>query len=487
MVTEAQLKKVAGAGNVSDSPAALEAFAGDSSFVGKMRPRFVVKVLEAEKVKDLVDLARETGTPLVPVSSGAPHFLGDTVPTTGDAVILDLSGMKQISFIDRVGRVAVVEPGVTFGELIPAVAEHGLRLNMPLRPRATKSVLGSMLSREPVIMPHYHWDISDPIGSTEVVFGTGDVFRTGSAANPGTIEEQRQAGGVQKEAAGPSANSWHRVIQGAQGTMGIVTWASCRCELLPRLEQPYFIGSSDLTELLEVIHWLVRLRLGNECLIVDRRSMAALTAKGDAEHARLLTGLPPWVLFFNLAAYDYLPDQRMKGQIEDTKELLQRLGAETAQSLGGVSAKRFLETIREPSTQPYWKIGRAGACQDIFFVTTFTKIPGLVELMTKVTEAAGFPTARLGVYLQPIVQGTNCHCEFSLFYNPTDATETQAVRTLAIDVIRPLMGAGAFFSRPFGEAVRQIMNEDGASVEALKKVKAIVDPAGILNPGKLCF
>ena len=487
MVTEAQLKKVAGAGNVSDAPAALEAFAGDASFVGKTRPRFVVKVLEAERVKDLVDLARETGTPLVPVSSDAPHFLGDTVPTTGDAVILDLSGMKQISFIDRVGRVAVVEPGVTFGELIPAVAEHGLRLNMPLRPRATKSVLGSMLSREPVIMPHYDWDISDPIGSTEVVFGTGDVFRTGSAANPGTIEEQRQAGGVQKEAAGPSANSWHRVIQGAQGTMGIVTWASCRCELLPRLEQPYFIGSSELPELLEVIHWLVRLRLGNECLIVDRSFMAVLTANDDAEHARLVAGLPPWVLFFNLAAYDYLPEQRMEGQIEDTKELLQRLGVEAAQSLGGVSARRFLETIREPSPQPYWKIGRAGACQDIFFVTTLTKIPGLVELMTKATEAAGFPTSRLGVYLQPIVQGTNCHCEFSLFYDPADAAETQAVRALATDVIRPLMGAGAFFSRPFGEAARQIMNEDGATVEALKKVKAIVDPAGILNPGKLCF
>ncbi len=49
------------------------------------------------------------------------------------------------------------------------------------------------------------------------------------------------------------------------------------------------------------------------------------------------------------------------------------------------------------------------------------------------------------------------------------------------------MNAGAFFSRPFGEAARQIMNRDAAGVEALKKFKAIVDPAGILNPGKLCF
>jgi FAD/FMN-containing dehydrogenase len=31
------------------------------------------------------------------------------------------------------------------------------------------------------------------------------------------------------------------------------------------------------------------------------------------------------------------------------------------------------------------------------------------------------------------------------------------------------------------------MNRDAANIEALRKVKAIVDPAGILNPGKLCF
>ena len=42
-------------------------------------------------------------------------------------------------------------------------------------------------------------------------------------------------------------------------------------------------------------------------------------------------------------------------------------------------------------------------------------------------------------------------------------------------------------ARPFGEAARWIMNRDAAQVEALKKFKAIVDPAGILNPGKLCF
>jgi len=70
---------------------------------------------------------------------------------------MDLSGMKKILWVNRENRVAMVEPGVTFNELIPAVAEKGLRLNMPLKPRQSKSVIGSMLEREPVILPKYHW------------------------------------------------------------------------------------------------------------------------------------------------------------------------------------------------------------------------------------------------------------------------------------------------------------------------------------------
>jgi len=435
----------------------------------------------------VVNLAKETATPLVTVSSGPPHFHGDTVPATGDAVVVDLSGMKKIDLVHRVGRVAVFEPGVTFGELIPAVAKEGLRLNMPLQPRGAKSVVGSMLSREPVIMPHYHWDISDPIGSTEVVFGTGEKFRTGSAANPGTIEEQRKAGGVQKEAAGPSANSWHRVLQGAQGTMGIVTWASARCELLPQLEQPYFVGSADLAKLLETVHWLVRLRLGNECLILSSTDLAGLMTKDDPAYARLVANLPSWILFFNLAAYDYLPPQRMEGQILDTKELLQRIGLDTVESLGDITAGEFLEAIRRPSAEPYWKLRGKGGCQDLFFLTTYAKIPEQIKIMAQAAEAAGFAPAQIGIYLQPIVQGTNCHVEFSLFYDPQDPTEARVVRKLATSVIQPLMAAGGFFSRPFGEAARDIMNRDAATVEALRKVKAIVDPVGILNPGKLCL
>ena len=488
MVTQSGLAEIVGAGNVSSDPAALEAFASDHSFVGRMKPRFVAKVDGLETVRKLVSLAKETGTGLVPVSSGGPHFYGDTVASVPNAIIVDMTGMKKVDLIDSFERVAsMIEPGVTFGELIPMVAKEGLRLNMPLAPRATKSVVGSMLSRESVIMPHYHWDIADPIGSTEVVFGTGDMYRTGAAAGPGDIAEQRKGGGVQKEAAGPSATSLHRMVQAAQGTLGIVTWASARCELIPDREQPYFIASGDVRKLLEAAHWLIRLRLGNELLILNNADVAGLFAADDTHYAKLTAKLPPWLLFFNLGAYKYFPDMRMQGQIQDTLELVQRLSLQTAQSAGGIGAGDFLEAIRKPSAEPYWKLRRGGGVQDIFFVTTYSKIHGQIKAMTEATEAAGYAAGKMGVYLQPIVQGSNCHVEFSLFYDPTDKAEAEVVRGLATSTIQPLMNAGAFFSRPFGEATRQIMNRDAASVEALKKFKAIVDPAGILNPGKLCF
>jgi FAD/FMN-containing dehydrogenase len=50
-----------------------------------------------------------------------------------------------------------------------------------------------------------------------------------------------------------------------------------------------------------------------------------------------------------------------------------------------------------------------------------------------------------------------------------------------------LLDEGAFFSRPYGESARGIINRDAATAAALRKIKTIFDPKNIMNPGKLCF
>ena len=97
----------------------------------------------------IVVWANQTKTPLVPVSSGEPHFRGDTVPSVPEAVIVDLRRMDKIIRIDRRNRMVIIEPGVTYTQLQPALAEQGLRLSTPLLPRQSKSVIASLLEREP--------------------------------------------------------------------------------------------------------------------------------------------------------------------------------------------------------------------------------------------------------------------------------------------------------------------------------------------------
>ena len=97
-----------------------------------MKPWFVVKPQNSDQIQSLVIWANETKTPLVPVSSGAPHAYGDTAPSVAGAVIVDLSGMKKILRVDRRNRVVVIEPGVTYSQLEAELAKEGMRLTMPL-------------------------------------------------------------------------------------------------------------------------------------------------------------------------------------------------------------------------------------------------------------------------------------------------------------------------------------------------------------------
>jgi hypothetical protein len=488
MVQAKKLVNLFGTGKVSYKNAVLDEYSHDMSFVKALRPQCIVKPSTVGEINKLVDFANRNLSPLVPVSSGAPHFRGDTVPGAGGAIVVDLSGMKRIIRIDRQNRVAMIEPGVTFGELIPELHKAGLRLNMPFVPRKSKSVLGSLLEREPPVMPKYQWDIADPLCCVEVIYGSGDLFRTGAAAGPGTVEEQWASGGAQKEAAGPLQASWYRVIQGAQGTMGIVSWASMRCELTPQLEEPFLVGSSELDKIIDLVHWLTRLRLVNECFVLNNMSLSSLFAdKWPDDYRQIKEAVPPWLLFFSIAGYEYFPEERVNSQMEDMKDICQRTGLEPVPALGGVSASTVLAAVQRPCEEPYWKLKRKGGCHDIFFLSLYNHLPRLIETMVEAADAYGYPSSDIGIYLQPIVQGTNCHCEFSLFYDLENLKELERTRELSRVAVSALINKGAFFSRPYGEEAEMILNRDAATVWALKKVKGILDPNNIMNPGKLCF
>ena len=122
-----------------------------------------------------------------------------------------------------------------------------------------------------------------------------------------------------------------------------------------------------------------------------------------------------------MAGYEYYPEERVSAYIKEISNITQRLGVDPAKSVGGISAYEMMKTVQQPCAEPYWKLRYKGACEDIFFLTINDKIESMVKTMLDAAGAGGYPASDLGVYIQPVVQGTSVHCEFNLFYDPEEA------------------------------------------------------------------
>jgi len=483
MTETSELATIIGDDNVLAGQDILQEYSKDLSFVPPIRPGSIVKPGNLSEVQSIVKWANKTGTPLIPVSSGTPHFNGDTVPGVGGATIVDLSGMKRIIRIDRRNRVAMIEPGVTFGEMIPALEKEGLAPFLTFLPRSSKSVVTSFLERTPITIPRHHWEAQDPLQCVEVIYGDGELMRTGSAAGPGTLEEQWKVGRAQLRGMGPSQVDFTRLLQGAQGTMGIVTWATIRCRPLPKVKKTFLVVSDDIAPIIDLVYKITYKKLGEELLIMNNTELSSVMGK----ERKSIEKFPQWVLYYSIDGDGFFPEDKVAYQENESIKLAQEVGLEIKTEFSGVRAKDVSAVVSRPSQDPYWKLESKGGNQDVFFITTLDRSSKFISRMHELADKYQHPSESIGIYLQPTIQGCNCHLEFSLNYDPENKLETDAVRQLVKEGSEVLARMGGFFSRPYGTWSQFAYDREGMTVIGQRKLKDIFDPKGIMNPGKLCY
>ncbi len=477
-----QLVRIFGSKLISKDPELLDEYSTDLSLVEGKKPKYVIWLNKSKQIEKLIKLANSVGFSIIPVSSSSPiRYHGDTIPQKDNCIIVDLSRMNKILNIDRKNRVVMVEPGVVFSQLLPVLQKKGLRLVQPLHPRDGKSVLTAALERVPTTIPRYQWDSSDPLLCTEVVFGTGDLFRTGTAAGPGSIKEQKKSGQAQTNPMGPTQFSPFRIIQGAQGSLGIVTWATLKLELKPTIQKVIHFQSDNLQDLLKIQQKLLKYRLGDEMLILNNINFACLV-KQKIEHIKELSNsLAEWNLIFVLAGRDTLADDKISYQEGDINQIIADLKLDHLEKISPISESEINYALSESTSYP-WRNRLKGSFQDIFFITSYERIQEFINIVQNEMSED------LGIYIQAINQGTSYHCEFDLLYNPNNKIESSSIEEKFIKISLELMESGAFFNRPYGVWAKEVFKRQEDSIQkALRKVKKIFDPNNVLNPGVLCF
>ena len=297
MTLKSDLETILNQENVSINQEIIRKYSFDQSFVQPHSPDIVVFPQNVKQVQEVVKYANRTNTPIVPFSSGL-NFHGASIPKEG-GILMDLSKMNKILEVNESNWHCVIEPGVTAQQLQDELEKHKLKAMLPAGIHPDRSVLTSLLERDPAIASASFEFGNELIMDTELVLPTGELFRTGlwsSGIKPGSPM-------------GPVRAMINRLWTAAQGTFGIMTKMNIKVEHLPQKSKIFMIPFDSFPEAMPTLRAIQRKELGHECFLLNNFNIASIACKDwnvpkrfpaeaviSKEFEALRENLPEWLL-----------------------------------------------------------------------------------------------------------------------------------------------------------------------------------------------
>ncbi len=211
---------------------------------GAPQPRIAAALRpgDAAQVPAIVRTAARHGVPLYPISTGKNWGYGGTTPASQDCVVLDLSRLDKILELDAELGTVTVEPGVTQGQLHAHLQSLDLPLMVPTTGAGpSASLLGNALERGYGITPHA--DHFGAVMSLEAVLADGSVYRSSLADLGGQRVDKAHKWGI-----GPYLDGIF-----AQGNFGVVTRMTIALAPKPPHVEVFFAWIDDERRLPEAI------------------------------------------------------------------------------------------------------------------------------------------------------------------------------------------------------------------------------------------
>jgi FAD/FMN-containing dehydrogenase len=175
------LTKIVGPEYVSNQPEERFIYSRDPGTMEPYEPDFVVMPNSTEEVREIVLLANRTETPVVPLGGGLV-LSGLTRPLKG-GIVVDMKRMNRILEVNETSRYAIVEAGTSQGMLQAYLKKHHPKLkhSIPDAPPIA-TVAGNVLIFGSGHLSHAGGFHSDMLNGLEAVVPTGEVVRIGSCS-----------------------------------------------------------------------------------------------------------------------------------------------------------------------------------------------------------------------------------------------------------------------------------------------------------------
>lgn len=448
----ADLRAQLGSDNVTTNASVLESHGRDENFPEVRPPLAVAYAEHLDQVQTVVAWCRAHEIALIPFGAGT-SLEGALVPADPEAptISLDLSRMNKVLSIQPENFLAVVQPGLTRTALNTALRYTGLFF--PVDPGADASLGGMAATNASGTTTVRYGGMRANTLALQVVLANGECLDLGRP--------------VFKTSSGYDLKD---LFIGSAGTLGVITELTVRLHPLPEHIHTLRVFFPSITAAAEAAYAVMVSALPIARLeLVDELSMRSV----NRYLGRTYREAPGLFLEFHSGTA-----AAMEAEVALVEELMREAGAIDL-TVARTLAERTAQW--EARHQAYWAL--VNMHPGHVYLITDTAVP-----LSRLPESIAYAQDLLGeMKLQGSILG---HVGDGNFHTLVAVAPDEYARAHAFgeQLVRHALAMGGTASGEHGIGLvkREYMAaEHGAALDWMRRLKALFDPHGMLNPGKI--
>jgi D-lactate dehydrogenase (cytochrome) len=446
------IRSIVGPGRMSIGESILELHSKDESFHQRRKPEVVVWPLSSAEISQILKMANEDRIPVTPWGAGT-SLEGNPIPVEG-GIVLDLQQMTRILELRTEDLQVRVEAGVIYKELNQTLSRHGLFF--PPDPGASATIGGMVGNNASGIRTIKYGATKDFILSMVVVLPSGEIIHVGTNA----IKTS-------------SGYDLCRLFVGSEGTLGVVTEVTLRLIGFPAEFMAAIAQFNPIREATDTVIQIMRSGLSPAAL----EFLDAPTVQVVNQFKKLSLEERPtlFIEFHGTSAAG------LKEELEMVKEIC-----------GENRSFRFDAGIGREERNRLWE-ARYGVRESIkvnnpgFYplvidtAVPISKYSDMVEWGQRIVEKKGLKGYAFGH-----AGSGNLHME--ILGIPEEKAQWQKVREAEEEIVHFALECGGTATGEHGIGIGKkkfMKKEHGESLTLMKRIKKLLDPNGIMNPGKI--
>jgi FAD/FMN-containing dehydrogenase len=459
------LKAIVGENHVVTDAAGMEGFLREPRDLFHGKALCVVRPGSTQEVATVLKLCQETATPVVP-QGGNTGLVGGQVPGAGEgAIVLSVTRMRALREIDLASNTMTVEAGMVLAHAQEEASRANRLFPLSLAAEGSCTIGGNLATNAGGTNVIAYGNARDLVLGLEVVLAGGRILSDLSK--------------LKKNNTGYDLKN---LFIGSEGTLGIITAVVLKLYPKPRSVETAFVGLGSPRAALALLD-LARDMLGGEITsfeLIPRIGLDFILAHFETMR-EVFSEKHAWYVLLELSS------QRKEGLAARLLSLLEAAREnhiiEDATIAASLDQRENFWKLRELLPEAQRQEG--GSIKHDVSVP-IADIPDFLEEVSRSVTSV-IPGARLVPFGH--VGDGNIHCNVS---QPIGAdTQTFLARWDEINAIvyeLVLAHKGSISAEHgIGQLKRDLLPrvKDKVAMEIMRAIKQTLDPAGILNPGKV--